>query len=82
MVHYESRLTTLTADQLAAILIEPVIRDHGLSDSIVIDQKLSFIFKFWSSLCYYFNVKSRLITDFHPQTNRQTKRQNSTMKVY
>lgn len=82
MVHYESRLTTLTADQLAEILIEAVIKDHGLSDSIVIDQKLSFIFKFWSSLCYYLNVKSRLITDFYPETNRQTKRQNSTMKVY
>ncbi len=37
MVHYELLLTTLTSDQLAAILIDIVIKYHGLPESIVID---------------------------------------------
>ena len=38
--------------------------------------------KFWSSLCYFLSIKQRLSIAFHPQTNGQTERQNSTMKAY
>ena len=38
--------------------------------------------KFWSSLCYFLGIKQRLSTAFHPQTDGQTKRQNSTIEAY
>ena len=82
MVHYEPVLTTINAEQLAEILIKTVIKYHGLPDSIVTDRGSLFTSKFWSSLCYYLNVKRRLSTAFHPQTDGQTERQNSTMEVY
>ena len=82
MVHYEPLLTTLDTNQLAKILIEMVIKYHGLPESIVTDRGSLFTSKFWSSLCYYLNDKRRLSTAFHPQTNGQTKRQNGTMKAY
>ena len=82
MVHYEPAFTTLDAEQLAKVLIEAVIKYHGLPDSIVTDRGSLFTSKFWSSLCYYLTIKRRLSTAFHPQTDGQTRRQNSTMKAY
>ena len=66
MVHYEPVLTTLDAEQLAEVLIEAIFKYHGLPDSIITDRGSLFTSKFWSSLCYYLNVKRRLKTAFHP----------------
>ena len=46
MLHYKAVLTTLTAEQLAKVLIEVVIKYHGLPDSIVTDRGSLFISKF------------------------------------
>ena len=81
MVNYKSVLTTINAKQLAKILIKTVIKYYSLPDFIVTDRAFLFTSKFWSSLCYYLNVKHQLNIAFHPQTNRQTKKQNSTIEV-
>ena len=41
-----------------------------------------FTAKFWASLCFYFKVRRRLSTAFHPQTDGQTERQNQTLEQY
>ena len=82
MVHYEPVLTILDVEQLAEVLIKAVIKYHDLPDSIVTDRGSLFTSNFWSSFCYYLNVKRRLSTAFHLQTDRQTERQNSTIEVY
>ena len=82
IVHYEPVLTTLDAEQLAEVLIETVIKYYILPDSIVTNQGSLFTSKFWSSFCYYLNVKCRLSTALHPQTDGQSKRQNSTIKGF
>ncbi len=82
MIHYKLVLTTIDARQPAEVLIEAVIKYHGLPDSIGTDQGSLFTSKFWSSLCYYLNFKRRLSTAFHPQRDGQTKRQNSTTEAY
>ena len=46
------------------------------------DRNSLFTFKFWSSLCYFLRVKWRLLTAFHPQTDGQTKRQNSMIEAF
>ena len=82
MVHYEPVKVTINAPGLAEVIIDVVVWHHGLLDSIVTNKSSVFTSKFWSSLCYFLGIKQRLSTAFHPQTDGQTKRQNSTMEVY
>ena len=82
MVHYEPVKVTIDASGLAEVIIDVVVRHHGLPDSIISDRGAIFTSKFLSSLCYFLGIKQRLSTAFHPQTDSQTKRQNSTMEAY
>ena len=82
MVHYKPVQMTITAPALAEVILNVVVRHHGLPDSIVSDRGSVFTSKFWSSLCYFLSIKQRLSTAFHPQTDGQTDQQNSTMEAY
>ena len=82
MVHYKPVKVTIDAPGLAKIIIDVVVWYHGLPDSIVTNRSSFFTSKFWSSLCFFLGVKRRLSTAFHPQTNGQTERQNSTIEAY
>ena len=82
MVHYEPVKVTIDAPCLAEVIIDVVVRHHSLPDSIVTDRGSLFTSKFWSSLCYFLDIKRKLSTAFHPQTDGQTERQNSTMEAY
>ena len=82
MVYYKLVKVTIDALGLAKVIIDVIMRHHGLPDSIVTDRGSLFTSKFWSSLCYFFGIKRRLSNAFHPQINGQTKRQNSTIEAY
>ena len=73
---------TIDTPGLAEVIIDVVMRHHSLSDLIVSDQGSVFTSVFWSSLCYLLGIKRRLSTAFHPQTDGQTERQNSTIEAY
>ena len=82
MVHYEPVKVTIDAPGLAKVIINVVVRHHGLPDSIVTNRGSLFTSKFWSLLCYFLGIKRRLSTTFYPQMDGQTERQNSTMEAY
>ena len=82
MGHYKQVKVTIDAPGLVEVIIDVVVRHHGLPDSIVTDWGSLFISKFWSLLCYFLGIKQKLSTAFHPQTDGQTKRQDSTMEAY
>ena len=82
MVHYESVKVTIDAPGLAEVIINMVVRHHGLPNSIVTNQGPLFTSKFWSLLCYFLGIKQRLSTAFHAQTDGRTERQNSTIEAY
>ncbi len=79
MVYYVPVNVTINVPGLAEVIIDVVVRHHGVLESIVTDRGSLFTSKFWSSLCYFLGIKRKLSTAFHPQTDGQTKRQNSTM---
>ena len=82
MIHYKLVKVTIDALGLAKVIIDVVVWHYGLPDSIVTDRSSLFTSKFWSSLCYFLEVKRRLSTTFYPQTDGQSKWQNSTMEAY
>ncbi len=82
MVHYEPVKVTIDVSGLAEVIINVVVRHHRVPESIVMDQGSLFTSKFWSLLCYFLGIKKKLSTTFHPQTDGQTERQNSTMEAY
>ena len=82
MGHYELVKVTINALGLAKVIIDVIVRYHGLPDSIVTNWGLLFTSKFWSSLCYFLGNMRRLSTAFHPQMDGQTERQNSMIEAY
>ena len=82
MVHYKLVKITFNVLGLVEVIINVVVCHHGLPDLIVTDWGSLFTSKFWLLLCYFFDIKQRLSTAFHPQTDSQTERQNSTMEAY
>ena len=51
-------------------------------DSITSNCSSVFTSKFWSSLCYFLSIKRKLSTPFYPQTDSQSKQQNSIIEIY
>ena len=82
MVPYKPVKITINTPGLTEVIIDVIVKYHGLPGSIVTSRGLLFISKFWSLLCYFFDIKRRLFTAFYLQTNGQTKRQNSIIEIY
>ncbi len=69
MVYYEPIKVTIDAPGLAEVIINVIVRHHGVLESIVTDRGSLFTSKFWSLLCYFLSIKKKLSTAFHPQTD-------------
>lgn len=77
-----SQLVIINALGHVKDIIDVVVRYHGLPDLIVSNWNSVFISKFYLLLCYFLDIRQRLSTAFHPQTNGQIKMQNITIEIY
>ena len=82
IVYYKLVKVTINALGLAKVIIDVVMRHHGLPDLIVTDRRSFFTSKFWSLLCYFLDIKRRLSIAFYLQTDGQIERQNSIIEAY
>ena len=57
MRNYKPMKITINVPDLAKLIIDIVVRYHGLPCLIIMDQDLSFILKFWFLLYYFFKIK-------------------------
>ena len=71
MVSYKQVKVIINTLGFAEIIINIIVRHHGLLDLIVIDWELLFNSNFWPLLCYFIGIKQKLSTAFHPQINGQ-----------
>ena len=55
---------------------------HGLPDDIISDRGTHFTSKFWQSLLKILQVKIKLSSAYHPQTDSQTERVNQVLEQY
>jgi hypothetical protein len=82
MALYVPALKTWDAKQFAEAYFDNVILKFGMQKGIVSDRGSVFTSAFWTEICYQLQVKRRLSTAFHPQTDGQTERQNQTLEQY
>ena len=82
MINYKLVKVTIDALGLAEVIIDMIVRYHGLQNSIIINCGSLFTLKFWSFLYYFVGITRRPSTTLYLQMDCQTKRHNNTMEAY
>jgi hypothetical protein len=72
--------TTTTAKELARLFLNEFVKIHGLPDEIICDRDAKFRSQFWQAFMDMLQVKLKMSTAFHPQTDGQTERMNRTIQ--
>src|SRR5216117_3259961 len=75
----EPTLQTATAKDIADLFHRTWYRQFGLPRAIVSDRDKLFLSKFWKELHRLLNVKIKLSTAYHPETDGATERANKTI---
>ena len=70
------------AEKLAHIVVDRLIRYHGILRTFITDRDVRFTSKFWKTVVAALGIKHRLSTAFHPETDGQTKRSNQSLEQY
>ncbi|GBG65742.1 hypothetical protein CBR_g52334 [Chara braunii] len=69
----------ISAREVADIVFDRVVRDHGLPLSIISDRDPRFTSRFWRWLHEVYDTKFRFSSSYHPQTDGQTEITNRTL---
>ncbi|GBG64417.1 hypothetical protein CBR_g44302 [Chara braunii] len=69
----------ISAREVADILFDQVVRDHGLPLSIISDRDPCFTSRFWRRLHEVYGTQLRFSSSYHPQTDGQTEITNRTL---
>ena len=75
-------IKTIDAFSLTDLTYQHIFLVYGWPEGIILNQEPMFISAYWMTVCNNINVKQQLNTAFHPQTDGQTERQNSTLEQY
>jgi transposase InsO family protein len=78
--HFVPTNKTVTAVQLAQLIIEHVYRLHGLPTVMISDRDPRFTSDFWQALLRHLGTKLNMSTAYHPETDGQTERTNRTIE--
>ncbi|GBG60229.1 hypothetical protein CBR_g3472 [Chara braunii] len=69
----------ISAREVADIVFDRVVRDHGLPLSIISDRDPRFTNRFWRRLHEVYGTQLRFSSSYHPQTDGQTEITNRTL---
>jgi transposase InsO family protein len=64
------------------MIIQEVIRLHGLPDSVISDRAPIYRSKLWRGVLQQLGIKTNLSSAFHPETDGQTERVNQTLEQF
>lgn len=67
---------------MARVFVKEVVSKHSWPDEIVMDRDKLFVSRFWQALMKELDVKHKLSTAYHPQTDGQTERMNQVVEAY
>ena len=76
MTHFVATTEGTSAEGLARLFRDNMWKLHRLPESMVLDRGPQFVAELTKELNRMLEIKTRLSTVFHPQTDRQTERMN------
>ena len=82
MTHFVEIIKGTLAEGLARLFRDYVWKLHGLPRSIVLDRGLQFAVETTKKLNKMLEIETKLLTSFHPQTDRQMEYMNQKLKQY
>ena len=82
MAHFITLEHNATAKDVADVFLHEVWKLHELPTEIISDMDAKFSGEFWESLCKSLNIKRRMSTAYHPQTDVQTEGTNQVLEGY
>ena len=80
--HFLGLKHPFTAAQIAKLVLDNIVKLHGLPSSIVTDRDKIFVSAFWKELFKLYDITLQLSTAYHPQTDGQTERVNQCLEMY
>jgi len=82
MPHFIPSTKDMNARQFQETFMREIFRLHGLPRDIITDRGSIFTSDLWKETTKKPGIERRLSTAFHPQTDGQTERTNSTLEQY
>jgi len=82
MAHFLPCTKEINAQQFSELFMREIFRLHGLPKDIITDRGSIFTSDLWKERTKQLVIERRLSTAFHPQTDGQTERTNSTLEQY
>ena len=82
MTHFVATTEGTSAEGLARLFWDNVWKLHGLPESVVSDRGPQFAAELTKELNRMLEIRTKLSTAFHPQTDEQTKRMNQELEQY
>jgi hypothetical protein len=80
--HFFATKHPYTAQTIAQLFLDNVVKLHGLPQTVVTDRDPIFLSKFWQGLFKLYEVKLAMSSAYHPQTDGQTERVNQCLEMY
>ena len=82
MAHFIRLQENATAKEVAEAFLKEVWKLHWLPAEIISDMDTKSAGQFWESLCKRLEIKRKMSTAYHPQTDGQTERVNQVLGGY
>lgn len=80
MVRVAPTTDACTAEELAQLFIDNVVRNHGFPEDMTSDRGPQFNSNFWAEVLRLAQCNQKLSSAFHPQTDGQTERMNRVLQ--
>ena len=80
-VHFIPLTKLPSASETAQLLVQHVVRLHGIPTDIVSNRGPQFTARFWKLFCTLLGTSVSLSSGFHPQSNGQTERANQCLET-
>jgi len=81
-VHFVAMIEGILAEELVRLFRDNVWKLHSLLESVISDRGSQFVAELTKELNKMLEIKTKLLTVFHPQTDRQIKWINQELEQY